>query len=286
MRQTESPTSRRQVRRRLFETRTSGGASRARAYYRELCELSPNLAVGRAPSAPSGRNSADADAAAGEAAAAKAGSANSGSGTAGASSIAGSYCSAAASSSSVRRLRRRIANPRPIRPSSPMPTAPAIGNMSADMIDPSCAGRVATTGATTWAGGGGAATGPSAASTGAAGVGTGAATGAATGARAAGAATLAGRATLAARWVGVDLLDFGVVVVGSGAIGALTLLVDGSVGIVTAGALSGTAVDGATATGGVAVGAAWARSWAEDNARTTAIAVVARRIPGVLWVMI
>ena len=103
-----------------------------------------------------------------------------------------------------------------------------------------------------------------------------------------GAAALAGRATLAVRWVVVDLVDFVVVTVGSGASGSL--------------GLSGRTVRsgpsrraGAVGSGGdrggrpaaLASGAVWARSWAEDKARTAAIAVVARRIIfGFLWVMI
>jgi hypothetical protein len=76
------------------------------------------------------------------------------------------------------------------------------------------------------------------------------------------------------------------VIVGAGASGSLAVVESGSLKIVTVGALSGTAVAGAAVAGWVASGAVWARSWVEDSARTAAIAVVARRSWGVLWVII
>lgn len=112
---------------------------------------------------------------------------------------------------------------------------------------------------------------------------------------------MAGRETLAVRWVVVDLLVFVAVAVGSaiGASGSLTLVAAGSVGVVAAGVVSGTtltvvasglvtgtAVAGAAVTGCVAAGAVWARSWVEESARTAAIAVMAGAIFGFLWLMI
>jgi hypothetical protein len=116
-------------------------------------------------------------------------------------------------------------------------------------------------------------------------VSTGAATGAATGAFATGGAALAGRTTLAVRWVVADLVDFVAVDLALGASGSLVLVVNGSLGVVTTGALSITVVTGATVTGCTASGAVWARSWVEERARTAAIAVVAGRIFEVLWVI-
>jgi hypothetical protein len=68
---------------------------------------------------------------------------------------------------------------------------------------------------------------------------------------------LAGRATLAVRRVVVDLLVFVAVVVGSaiGARGSLTLVADGSVGVVAAGVASGTTVTGTAAAGATGAGA-------------------------------
>jgi hypothetical protein len=156
--------------------------------------------------------------------------------------------------------------------------------MSFDRMDVSCAGGA---GATAVGGAAGTATtGMGAAATVSAGAATGAAAGAATDARATGGAALAGRATLAVRRVAVDLVDLVVVIVGLGASGSLTLVAEGSLGVaVAAGALSGTAVAGASVTGGVASGAVWARSWVEDRARTAAIAAIAGRFLGVLWVI-
>jgi hypothetical protein len=90
----------------------------------------------------------------------------------------------------------------------------------------------------------------------------------------------------------VDLLVLVVVVVGASvsltlvADGSLGVVAAGSLGVVAAGALSGTAVAGASVTGCVVSGAAWARSWVEEKARTAAIAVMAGRILGVLWVIL
>jgi hypothetical protein len=81
-------------------------------------------------------------------------------------------------------------------------------------------------------------------------------------------------------------MDFVPVDVALGASGSLVLLVNGSLGVVTKGALSMTAVAGAaTITGWVASGAVCARSCVAERARTAAIAVVAGRIFGVLWVI-
>ena len=107
-------------------------------------------------------------------------------------------------------------------------------------------------------------------------------------ARATGGAALAGRATLAVRWVVVDLLDLVVVVAGSalGASGSLAVAADGSLAVGAAGALSGIGVAGAWVTGGVASGAAWAIKAVEERARTAAIADIAGRILAFLWVML
>ena len=75
------------------------------------------------------------------------------------------------------------------------------------------------------------------------------------------------------------------VIAGSAAIGSLALA-DGSLGVADAGVMSGTARTGATVTGCVASGVTWARSWVEERARTAAIAVMATRIFGVLWVIL
>ena len=75
-------------------------------------------------------------------------------------------------------------------------------------------------------------------------------------------------------------------IVGSAAIGSLALVADGSVGVADPGVMSGTARTGATVTGCVAPGVTWARSWVEERARTAAIAVMATRIFGVLWVIL
>ena len=65
------------------------------------------------------------------------------------SAASASWRLAAASSSSFRRVRRRMASPLPIRASSARPAPPAIGSMSLDRIDESCAGGVVTAGAAT-----------------------------------------------------------------------------------------------------------------------------------------
>jgi hypothetical protein len=62
-------------------------------------------------------------------------------------------------------------------------------------------------------------------------------------------------------------------------------VVNGSLGVVTVGALSITAVAGATITGCIAPVDVCARSCVAERARTAAIAVVAGRIFGVLWVI-
>ena len=105
-------------------------------------------------------------------------------------------------------------------------------------------------------------------------------------ARATGDAALAGRASLAVRWIVVDLLDLIVLVAGSalGAIGSLAMVAGGSLAVGTRGALSVTGI--AWVTGWVAPGATWAKSWVEERARTAAIAVTAGRIFAFLWVIL
>jgi hypothetical protein len=104
-------------------------------------------------------------------------------------------------------------------------------------------------------------------------------------ARVTGGAALAGRTTLAVRWVVVDLLDL-VVVAGStlGAIGSLAMAA-GSLTIGVAGALSTIGAAGAMGTGATS-GAAWASKADGERARTAAIAVIAGRIFAFLWVIL
>jgi hypothetical protein len=83
------------------------------------------------------------------------------------------------------------------------------------------------------------------------------------------------------------LVDLLVGVAGSvlGASGALTVVAGGSLAVGAAGTLCGTGVTGASVTGCVTSGAAWAIKAVEERARTAAIADIAGRILALLWVM-
>ena len=69
-----------------------------------------------------------------------------------------------------------------------------------------------------------------------------------------------GRVLLAVRRVVGDMLEVVVMIAGSAANGSLALMVDGSLGIVGSGVMSGMAMSGSTITGCVVSGAVWARS--------------------------
>ena len=66
---------------------------------------------------------------------------------------------------------------------------------------------------------------------------------------------LAGRVPLAVRRVVWDMLELVVMIAGLAASGSLALVVDGSLGIVGSGVMSGMAMSGATVTGCVVSGA-------------------------------
>ena len=97
---------------------------------------------------------------------------------------------------------------------------------------------------------------------------------------------LAGRVPLAVRRVVGDMLELIVMIAGSAASGSLALAVDGSLGIVGSGVMSGMAMTGATVTGCVVSGTVWARSCVEERAKTATNAVLTERVSGVLWVIV